>query len=68
MERKPILPKYVRLFTYSYLPTNELLFKIALLSSIERSAIPDSELIGQRNLNLVLKGMCKNESNGAYLI
>ncbi len=54
MEKKLSLPKYIRLSIYSYLTTKEIFASIALLSTYERSILPESELIGARDIHIKL--------------
>ncbi len=57
MESKPFLPKYIRLYTYSYLTTQEILTRIARITKYERSILLESELIGARDFHLKLNGV-----------
>ena len=58
----PRLPKYVRLFLYSFIPNRTLFLKLALLSKSERANIQSSKLVGKRKLSIKLSGVMEGSN------
>lgn len=67
-ELKIKLPKFIRLMAYSYLQTDELLFKIALTSKDERHMVKSSRLITEKSVKIVIKQSCISLSPPKYLM